>query len=423
MMITEQALNKMQIAYILGRMNHLPLGGVAMHDFREFRGDIDLTLFEKCLENMVVRHGALRTIIDQSHFSQYQAEHARLNMTVIDYSDYSRREAIEQIDDLRMQVSHYKHDLNTSPWGVWFLKINKEQPIDFNTVLFFSFDGLILDGYSISSLINEIICCYKQLQSNNTCLADKPSNKGGKDIDFFLNKEDDKTYWLDKITLLKPNHFPWRIEIESIPYSRYQRCGLEIPRDKWDRITEYSKKSGVFPNTLINTIILRALCKLTDSVECYVGLAVSFSLYKNELSNNSTVIPLRYEEHKLSLLDAAKDIQSETMEGLFHISYSGIEIARNLCSQFKTSLPFPIVLTNALSWPVEPDYSDFYYVSGLTQTPQIGLDIRIYLSSQMTLLIDVDFAKEAVSEDIVNKFLSLIKHQIAEVDAQTLPVI
>jgi len=37
----------------------------------------------------------------------------------------------------------------------------------------------------------------------------------------------------------------------------------------------------------------------------------------------------------------------------------------------------------------------------------------------MTLLIDVDFAKEAVSEDIVNKFQSLIKHQIMEVDAQT----
>ena len=76
-------------------------------------------------------------------------------------------------------------------------------------------------------------------------------------------------------------------------------------------------------------------------------------------------------------------------------------------------------MTNALSWPADPNYSDFYYVSGLTQTPQIGLDIRIYLSSRMTLLIDVDFAKEAVSEDIVNKFQSLIKHQIMEVDAQT----
>jgi len=208
MMITEQALNKMQIAYILGRMNHLPLGGVAMHDFREFRGDIDLTLFEKCLDDMVVRHGALRTIIDQSHFSQYQTEHAKINMTVIDYSHYSRCEAIEQIDALRSQVSHYKHDLRSSPWGVWFLKINKEQPTDFNTVLFFSFDGLILDGYSISSLINQIICCYKHLQSNNICVADKPSNKDGKDTDFFLSKEEDKTYWLDKITLLKQNHFP-----------------------------------------------------------------------------------------------------------------------------------------------------------------------------------------------------------------------
>lgn len=423
MMTNERALNKMQIAYILGRMNHLPLGDVAMHDFREFHGEIDLNLLRKCLEIMITRHKALQIIIDQSDFSQHETEYTGINLTVIDYSNYSRNEALEQINDLRLQVSHYKHELGSLLWGVWYLKINKEQIDDFNTILFFSFDGLILDGYSISSLINEIICCYKQLQLNNIYLIEEKVNKNVQNISLFLNKEEDKIYWLDKIKLLKQNNFPWLTEIESIPHSKYKRLGLTISQNKWNDVTVYSKKKGIFPNSLINTIILRTLCKLTNSTEFYVGLAVSFSLYKNELSNNSTVIPLKYEERKLSIFDAAKEVQSDTMDGLFHISYSGVEIARNLCSQFKTSLPFPIVLTNALSWPVEPYYSDFYFVSGLTQTPQIGLDIRIYLSTTMALQIDVDFAKEAVSEDVVNNFLYLIKHQIEEVYEQTFLVI
>ncbi|MCG8157284.1 hypothetical protein JMY81_15620 [Brenneria goodwinii] len=416
-MTIEQSLNKMQVAYLVGRMNYLPLGGVAMHDFREFRGDINIDIFTECLQKKVIKHSALRTIIDQTNFTQSLAEHGEVNLTVVDYRNSPRHEALKQAELLRAQVSHYKHDSGKSPWGVWLLKINKEQDTDFNTVIFFSFDGLILDGYSISLLINEVITGYMRLKSDRECDDEKTINKNIQNTDFYLNKETDKTYWLEKITLLKPNKFPWRTPLERIPQSRYQRRGLAISREIWNEITKYSKKSGVFPNSLINTIVLRALCKLTNNASFYVGLPVSFSLYQNELSNNSTVIPLNYTECNRPLLEAAKDIQTETMNGLFHISFSGVEIARNLCVQFKTSIPFPIVLTNALSWVAAPYYSDFYYAAGLTQTPQIGLDIRIYLSSQETLLIDIDFAEEAVSEDIVKQLLAVIQEQMALVHA------
>ncbi|EBQ4753442.1 hypothetical protein MW925_000549 [Salmonella enterica] len=422
-MTIEQSLNKMQVAYIVGRMNYLPLGGVAMHDFREFRGDINIDIFTECLQDMVSRHPALRTVIDQTTFTQHLAEHGEVNLTVVDYSGSPRHEALRQTEILREQVSHYKHDSGKSPWGVWFLTIDKEQTTDFSTVIFFSFDGLILDGYSISLLINEIITRYMRQMAGSACADEKPANQNIQNTDFYLNKDTDKAYWLENISSLKPNEFPWRTPLERIPQSRYRRCGLEISRDVWDDVTKYSRSSGVFPNSLINTIVLRALCKLTNNASFYVGLAVSFSLYRNELANNSTVIPLNYTECDRSLLEVAKDIQTETMNGLFHISFSGIEIARNLCGQFKTSIPFPIVLTNALSWAAAPYYSDFYYAAGLTQTPQIGFDIRIYLSSQESLLVDIDFAEEAVSDDVVKQLLVLIQEQTALVHAQTLPVI
>ncbi|MBE8612967.1 MULTISPECIES: condensation domain-containing protein [Morganellaceae] len=422
-MTIEQSLNKMQVAYIVGRMNYLPLGGVAMHDFREFRGDIDIDIFTKCLQDVVSRHSALRTIIDQKTFTQHLAEYSEVNLTVVDYSSSPRHEALIQTEILREQVSHCKHDSGKSPWGVWFLTLDKEQDSDFSTVIFFSFDGLILDGYSISLLINEIIARYMCRKSGNEYVDEKMVNKNIQNTDFYLNKDTDKDYWLESIISLKPNKFPWRTPLEGIPQSRYRRCGLEILRDKWEDVTKYSRKSGVFPNSLINTIILRALCKLTNNASFYVGLPVSLSLYRNELANNSTVIPLNYTDCDRSLLEVAKDIQTKTMNGLFHISFSGIEIARNLCSQFKTSIPFPIVLTNALSWAAAPYHPDFYYAAGLTQTPQIGFDIRIYLSSQESLLVDIDFAEEAVSDDVVKQLLALIQKQITLVHEQTLPII
>lgn len=420
-MTIKQSLNKMQVAYIVGRMNYLPLGGVAMHDFREFRGDINIAIFTACLQERVNKHSALRTIIDQTAFTQHLAEHGEVNLTTVDYSGTPRHEALRQIAIVREQVSHYKHESGKSPWGVWFLTLDKEQETDYSTVIFFSFDGLILDGYAISLLINEIITCYMQRKAGSACVDEQITNKRTQNTVLYLNKDSDKAYWLEYIAALKLNKFPWQTPLEHIPQSKYRRCGLEISREVWDDVTHYSKKSGVFPNSLINTIVLRALCKLTNNDSFYVGLPVSFSLYSNELANNSTVIPLNYTECNRALLEVAKDIQAQTMKGLLHISFSGVEIARILCDQFKTSTPFPIVLTNALSWVGAPYYADFYYVAGLTQTPQVGFDIRIYLSSQQALLIDIDFAEAAVSTDLVKKLLSLIQEQIVLIHAQVLP--
>nr|ELR5046537.1 hypothetical protein [Providencia rettgeri] len=66
----ERKLNKLQVAYVLGRQNYLPLGGVAMHDFREYRGDVDLDVFKNCLREVVEKHNALRIVIDHKKFSQ-----------------------------------------------------------------------------------------------------------------------------------------------------------------------------------------------------------------------------------------------------------------------------------------------------------------------------------------------------------------
>ena len=57
-------LNALQQAYLLGRRDDLPLGGVAMQEFRDYRGRLDPALLRRRLEAMVARHESLRTRID-----------------------------------------------------------------------------------------------------------------------------------------------------------------------------------------------------------------------------------------------------------------------------------------------------------------------------------------------------------------------
>ncbi|EMN4130037.1 MULTISPECIES: condensation domain-containing protein [Providencia] len=408
----ERKLNKLQVAYVLGRQNYLPLGGVAMHDFREYRGDVDLDVFKNCLREVVEKHNALRIVIDHKKFSQKESTDLDLNLKIIDYQNDIKTETLSKIEQLREQVSHYKHESNKSPWGVWFIQLNKKLDVDYHTVILFSFDGLILDGYSISSIINEIIILYRKNKTGIESVSPQVSSNLLDCDNLFKVKDIDKAYWLKKLEGISKISFPWKTNLEEIPSSRYKRSNIVIKKNRWDELSGYAKKNAIFPNSLINTIILKSLCTLSEREDIYVGLPISFSLYNKELSNLSTIIPLYYRTNDDSLVNNAKNIQSDTMNGLNHVSYSGIEIARELCSKFKNSIPFPIVITNALSWKVEPYDSSFYYHSGLTQTPQVALDIRIQLTNTRNLSIDFDFAVSAISESLINDLMLLINKEI-----------
>ena len=66
----ETPLSVLQQAYLLGRTAQLPLGGVAMQEFREYHGAMDPALLRARLGEMVRRHDCLRTVIDVTRLRQ-----------------------------------------------------------------------------------------------------------------------------------------------------------------------------------------------------------------------------------------------------------------------------------------------------------------------------------------------------------------
>ncbi len=60
----ETALTALQQAYLLDRSDRWPLGGVAMHDFREYHArQLDVPRLETRLTELVQHYPALRTCI------------------------------------------------------------------------------------------------------------------------------------------------------------------------------------------------------------------------------------------------------------------------------------------------------------------------------------------------------------------------
>lgn len=77
----ETALTALQQAYLLGRSDRWPLGGVAMHDFREYRArQLDVPRLEARLTELVQHYPALRTCIDVQRGTQHVRPEVTLHL-------------------------------------------------------------------------------------------------------------------------------------------------------------------------------------------------------------------------------------------------------------------------------------------------------------------------------------------------------
>ncbi|MEE3662012.1 condensation domain-containing protein [Brenneria sp. g21c3] len=419
MKIPASALNPLQIAYIIGRTHYLPLGGVGMHDFRVFRGNLDSILLQESLTILVQKHAALRTLIDIDEFTQSTREKGTINFTEINFRDLSYENATLQANQFIDSHSHYLHDLADSPWHIWLILLPEHIGCDYNSILLTSFDALILDGYSISILLEELFDHYHNALCNSYQMESAviETNKSQQsEFDFYKNKQEDVFFWQEKIrTMTNTLDFPWKRDLESIKTSKYARKTVFIKKQHWDVLRSIATQESLLPNALLNSIVLEALAEQSNSNHIYAAIPISFSLYQNQLSNHSTVIPIGYHKRDdKSFFESAHEIQRDTLDALEHVSFSGIEIARLICDQVKTSIPFPIVLTNGLSWRLPPhrDYIDYY--SGQTQTPQVAMDIRLSFSHAKELVIDIDYAIEAIDLNVIDVLLTSIQDRICQ---------
>ena len=111
----ETPLSVLQQAYLLGRTAQLPLGGVAMQEFREYHGAMDPALLRARLGEMVRRHDCLRTVIDVTRLRQRVRAQPRVNLREVDLRALSPVAAQERVAAAREDYAHALFDLEHAP--------------------------------------------------------------------------------------------------------------------------------------------------------------------------------------------------------------------------------------------------------------------------------------------------------------------
>ena len=75
----------------------------------------------------------------------------------------------------------------------------------------------------------------------------------------------------------------------------------------------------------------------------------------------------------------------------------------------------PIVITNGLSWPTLPETHPMQLKDGLTQTPQVAMDIRFTSNHDDALILSVDYANNAIESTAINNFLIAVEKAIQQI--------
>lgn len=410
--IKKEPLNPLQRAYLMGRNAAVPLGGIAMHDFREFRCQFSEPELKEIMLPLVKKHSVLRTYIDDVALEKHIYDEANLNINFHDYSQNTQAEADKQINELRQHSSQSQLPLEKSLWEMTLVQIPVQDCEDKATsILFTRFDGLIIDGYAISIILNELF---------NGEDKHKPIKMRQMPVSYFENLESDKSYWKEKLdTIEEVISLPWKQDLDRITSSSYKRQGFVIPETNWKSILALGAKQRLLPNSILTTALFEVLSLWTSDNTVLVSMPISNSILHSDLSNHSSFIALAYENsEQIGFIDKARALQKDVLEAMGHTSFSGVELGKMLLRQTGKLVSLPVAVTNGLSWGSSA-YQNVEYMSGITQTPQLALDIRIHQTANNDIAIDFDYAEQALSDLLINEFLQTLEGyliQLSEID-------
>lgn len=399
-------LTSLQQAYLLGSSEQWPLGGVAMHDFRTFRGHIDPAHFRRRLAELVNHFTALRTWIEEETQQQHILPELEPHLEEIDLRDASEADAAKKVQQLRQHYQQSRHDPSSPPWQIILITL----PGATEYQIFTSFDALILDGQGISHIIARLFDEQPLAALEHDATPNETDEK---------ERERAKAWWQDKLAqVVTPSRLPWQQPLGEIVHPRWRREQQILDASHLKLLTRLGTSRGLFANTTLSAIVLDTLALWSEDEALTVGIPVAFPAKEGQPTNRSTFIAIHYVRHCRPLGENAQRLQEDILGGLQNLAWSGVDLARQLSPRTVRAPALPVILTNCLGWETLPANAPIRAESGLTQTPQVALDIRLMHDGQRNLLMIADYVEQALAPEQVSAILNAIHQRMLHIVSQ-----
>ncbi|MCE8419078.1 AMP-binding protein [Rhodovulum sulfidophilum] len=387
-------LGALQRAYLAGREDVLPLGGVAMHEARLFRGSLDEAALRARLQALCAAHPALGLRIDASAGRQYLAKRPELPLLTRDLRAAPDAEA--RLQALWQDFARSPCPLDGPLWQVRALLLPEGQ----EDALAVKFDALALDGPAIAQLCAELFATAPPPARPASAPLPVPQPVPA------AERAADAAYWAGALARVESApRLPWRRPPDRPGPARYRRASRILAPELIRPLRRAAAREGLFLNTVLGFAILEVLARFTPDLRICAGLPTAPALDREDLGNRSSFIVIDHDATSGTARERAAALQAQTMAGLGHMGFSGVDLARQLMGQTGGPLALPVVLTNGLDWQAPPMGAPMRQVDGLTQTPQVALDMRLMRAPGGGIEIAADHAEGVLDPATVKAIL------------------
>ena len=372
-------LTDVQMAYWIGRQGAYKLGNVSTHCYFEFDiENLDFIKLQNAINQMIKFHQSLRTIILDSGKQQILENNPEflINFNDLTYLDDELKD--RTLKQIRDDLSHRIIDLSKFPnFDFKVVKIS-----DNLYRLYIGIDNTILDGWSMFKFLKEIKLRYDgnfvekniDISFRDYVLYKKENRK--------VKLEEDRKYWLDRLDSfpVDTNFLRVRTDISNTN-QKFFRIKVKINKKDWLKIKEIGKNNNLTPTSILLTIFSIIISKYSNTDRFIINVTQfvreNVHPHINEIMGDFTelcLLEVNINKEK-SIIENAKEIQTQLLNDMAHSSYSSIDFIREIRKIKKVEQVAPIVFTSGLGMG-EISTNDFLGNNSysISQTPKVWLD-------------------------------------------------
>lgn len=378
-------LTDIQSAYLVGRNKSYQYGGIGCKIYSEFDfPHLEVSRLEEAWKRVVRNNDMLHAVIKCNGVQEILKEYSIPKIKQWDMREADEETAVKHLNEVRKRLTEKQYDIDAYP--LYDLEITDLK--NDVTILHLSLDMLVADFTSINIIIDELEESY---------FNGKVPSKELSYRDVIIYKDNEKKYpkYLEK--RLRDEEY-WKERILTMPE------GPELPKDEVDgkisirqfnnyidnkrcmALQNFADKNNVTLSAVILSLYAETLAYWSTEKDFCINVTMADRGYihsdiKKVIGDFTVVDILEVKEKEdKKFKEKLYDIQRQLWTDLEHLSYTGVEVLREMTRQKKKEVVIPYVYTSTLGLAKNEENKKenkgklLYKIS---QTPQVLIDCQV----------------------------------------------
>ncbi|HZF89885.1 non-ribosomal peptide synthetase [Streptomyces sp.] len=407
-------LTAVQQAYLIGRADDQPLGGVSCHAYLEFDAErVDPERLERAVRALIERHPMLRVAFADDATQRVMPRSPWPGVTVHDLREQAADEAVKAAQALRDRLSHRRLDVDRGE----VIDVQLTLLPDAVDRLHFNVDLLAADLASIRVLLADLAALYDDPGALDGLTYTFGQYLAHQDTVRVAERERARAYWQQRLPSLPGGpKLPLAVDPEAVVVPRFVRRSCGLTADEWRLMERRASEAGLTPSVVLATAFAMVLGRWSGEERFLLNLPLfdrdldAHPQINQVVADFTGLVLVEVDLSGESFADRARTLQKQMHEDIGHAAYSGVDVLRDFVrTDVDAPRTAPVVFACDLSAPLVPDAFQARFGEAswmISQTPQIWLDHQVYRTRDGGVLLVWDAVDELFPDGVLDAMMA-----------------